>query len=289
MTAANTSRDKTLKVLATDEEALRFWEHVVDPGGIGMPAAIAGELASYTDESVEEVLRKMDSGKDDLKKLWEDSAINPEDPASVASFYRNQMVEAYELANWHCGRTNGTPPLNYAKAALFARAHGLVRALDFGSGIGTGSLCLAEMGCETHSADIAEDLLKIVGHRMRLRGHQSRAIDLLGDEKIEQKYYDIITCFDVLEHVPDQFKKLEELSGYLKIGGYLVINLMKNSFHEDRPMHISSAGNWIAMVRRTSMFPVWNGTDHDIQVLRNSRVGKLRNLAATAVARLRGK
>jgi 2-polyprenyl-3-methyl-5-hydroxy-6-metoxy-1,4-benzoquinol methylase len=287
MTAINDSRTKKVNVLPTDEEALRFWGQVVDPRGIGMPAAIAGELASYTGESVEEVLRKMDSGKDDLKKLWEESAINAEDSASVVSFYRNQIVEAYELANWHCGRTNGNPPLNYARAALFARANGLVRALDFGSGVGTGSLCLAEAGCETYSADIAEDLLKIVDHRMKLRGFQSRTIDLEGINPLPRKHFDIITCFDVLEHVPDQLNKVKELCSYLRNGGYLFINFMKDSYDEGRPMHISSADNWIALVRQTTMLPVWSATNDQVKVLRKSRVGRLRNVAANLASFLK--
>lgn len=280
MTATNDHGETTSSILPSDDEALRFWEKVIDPRGIGMPAAIAGELASYTGETVEEVLRKMDTGKDDLKKLWEESAINPEDPASVASFYRNQTVEAYELANWHCGRTNGTPPLNYARAALFARGKGLARTLDFGSGIGTGSLCLAEAGCETYSADIAADLLKIVEHRMKLRGHASHTIDLMGIVKPKKSFFDMITCFDVLEHVPSQHEKLVELSSYLKPGGYLIVNLMDDSYHADRPMHISSAGNWLSIVRETSMYPIWNKNDHEIQIVRRSRVGRLRNLLA---------
>jgi SAM-dependent methyltransferase len=178
-----------------------FWERVVDPDGRGMPEAIAEDIASFTGETIGEVLVKMERGKVSLKELWDQSGIDVSDPESIASFYRDQFVEAYELADWHSGRTNGVPPLNYARAALFARKNGLSRALDFGSGIGTGSLCLAEAGCEVHSADIARELLAFVGHRFARRGMRTSMIDLNDPERPTKNYYDIVTCFDVLEHV----------------------------------------------------------------------------------------
>src|SRR5437773_2642290 len=109
---------------------------VIDPQGVGLAQAIAADIAAYTGEAVDVVLTKMATGKDDLKRLWEDQGIDQSDENRVVTFYRDQFVEAYELADWHCGRTNGTCPLSYAHAALFARRRRLTRALDFGSGIG---------------------------------------------------------------------------------------------------------------------------------------------------------
>lgn len=289
MIATRLSSKMPAAIMPSDHDAIRFWNQIVDPQGIGMPKAIASELASFTGEPVEEVLRKMASGKDDLKRLWQDSAVRVSDPLSVASFYRSQIVEAYELADWHSGRTNGTPPPNYAKAALFAQNNGLIRVLDFGSGIGTGSICLAEVGCEVHSADVATDLLRVTAHRLKLRGIDYRPIDLLGEERPKLQYFDMVTCFDVLEHIPNQLAKLRELEAYLKPGGCLLVNLMNDSFHHDRPMHISSAGNWLELVRSTAMYPLWSATSHDLQVLRKSRVGRLRNRGAVLVAKLRGR
>ena len=113
------------------EELSTFWLKVVDPARIGPALAIASELAAYTGESIDDVLRKMNTGGDDFNDLWHRATVNTTDERSVASFYRDQFVEAYELANWHCGLTYGSFPLNYAKAALYARRLRLARALDF--------------------------------------------------------------------------------------------------------------------------------------------------------------
>lgn len=265
----------------SQEEALRFWHQVVDPKGIGMAESIASEIASYTGEEVSEVLQKMATGKEQLKQLWDASLIDVADPASVTSFYRDNFVEAYELANWHCGRENGTPPLNYAYAAQFAKKEGLRRVLDFGSGIGTGSLCFASVGCEVHSADIACELLKLVEHRFRLRGFHPVLINLSAGETVRQGHYDLITCFDVLEHVSDQLAKLRELRSYLRSGGYLFVNLTSDSHHEDRPMHISSAGNVLSLIRQSDLVPDWNIGWGESSALVRRPFARLYNYAAT--------
>jgi SAM-dependent methyltransferase len=261
-------------------ELQEFWRAVIDPGQVGMAEAVAEELSAYTGEPIELVLGKMARGKGDLKQLWIDSNINANDSASVASFYREQFVEAYELADWHSGRTNGVPPLNYARAALFARQNGLHRALDFGSGIGTGSLALASVGCEVHSADIASELLKFVGFRLNRRGFAPRLLDLNTGAKPLTQYFDIITCFDVLEHVPDQLTKLRELQTYLRFGGYLCVNLFRDSSDSERPMHISSAGNALELIRKTGMKPQWLNYTGEMQVLERTRTARWRNSIA---------
>jgi SAM-dependent methyltransferase len=270
-------------VITEENEALSFWRNLVDPKHVGMPEALAEELAAYTGEGVELVLGKMERGAEELKQLWIASRIDPNDPASVVSFYRDQFVEAYELADWHSGRTNGVPPLNYARAALFAQQKGLRRALDFGSGIGSGSLALASVGCEVHSADIASELLKFVRFRMERRRFVPRVIDLNTHLRPLNNYYDVITCFDVLEHVPDQLSKLRELQSYLRVGGFLLVNLFPDSSDPLRPMHISSAGNRLKLIRKTGMKPCWSNCWRDQQVLQRTRLARLRNSIAVFV------
>lgn len=262
---------------------LELWRGVVDPDGVGMPDGIAADIASYTGEPVSVVLEKMSRAKHELKRLWEETSVDTSDAASVRSFYRDQFVEAYELADWHCGRENGVPPLNYAGAALFARRKGLCRVLDFGSGIGTGSLCLAEVGCEVHAADVARQLLDFVRHRFARRQRSIRVFDLAAGERPAANHYDLITCFDVLEHIPDQLATLRELASYLRKGGYLFVTLMEDSSHPDRPMHISSAGDVLSLVRRTTLRPVWSHCHGDTMVLMRSRAGRLHSHIASWV------
>jgi ubiquinone/menaquinone biosynthesis C-methylase UbiE len=267
------------------QQLLTFWHRVVDPHGVGLPTAIATDLAAYTGEAVDVVLAKMARGKLDFKRLWQKAGVSVDDSASVAAFYKDQFVEAYELANWHAGLENGEPPLGYALAASLARTSGGTRALDFGSGIGTGAMCLAAAGCEVECADVADALLDFVADRMARHHNPVRTIRLSAGEQPRPSYYDVITCFDVLEHVPDQYAKLRELESFLRPGGFLVINLLEDSSHPDRPMHVSSAGDRLQLIRRTSLRPDWTNYG-EIQVLRKARFGRPLNAVASCVDHL---
>ncbi len=272
----------------SDEEALELWQYALDPDNVGLAEAIAADIASFTDEPIEVVLRRMAEGLHRFKELWRRRTIDARDPESVAGFYREQFEEAYELANWHCGRANGAPPLNYARAALFARANGLRRVLDFGSGIGSGSLAFAKLGCEIHSADVARTLLQFVEHRFRRQRLTPRLLDLNATQPREG-YFDLITAFDVLEHIPDQLATIRRLQSYLRVGGYLLVNLMADSSDEDRPMHVSSAGDWLRMMRRTALAPDWMNCTGQLQTFVYRRSSRLRNLAGTCTDWLEGR
>jgi len=268
-------------------QLLDIWVRAMDPGGVGMPQAIASEIANYTREPAAVVLDRMARGKDEFTQRWMQLGVNVTDRAQVEAFYNQQFVEAYELADWHAGRTNGTPPLSYAHAAHVARTRHLKAALDFGSGIGTGALCLLDAGCDVDCADIATDLLRFVEHRVTSRGRHVHPIALTDGETPRVAHYDLITCFDVLEHVVDPKAKLVELESYLRPGGHLFVNLMPDSSDADRPMHISSAPDWLAWIRATSLVPDWPlfyyGSGAAVQVFVKSAFGKLRNRVASLI------
>jgi len=243
--------------------------------------AVATDLSTFTGESVATVLERMAHGMRDFKESWERSNVDVRNPQSVKEFYRDQVVEAYELADWHCGRTTGQMPLNYARAATFAKEIGAKTILDFGCGIGSGSLALSATGAEVHSADIAQNLLRLTGHRLTRHSYTPVLIDLNGTTRPKRNYYDLITCFDVLEHVPDQLATVRELGGYLKNGGRLIANFAEDSRHPERPMHISSAGNWVRMIRRTSLCPDWAASERlDLPVVIRKPLARLQNAAA---------
>jgi len=270
-----------------ESELAAFWNVVMDPAGRGLATAMADDIASFTGESSEHVLARMERGNEEFSELWTATAVDVGDPRSVEGFYADQFVEAYELANWHAGRTSGSPPLNYARAALLARERHLRRVLDFGSGIGSGALCLSAAGCDVHAADVAKRLLSFTRHRFASRQVDLVAIDLASGERPRYQYYDLITCFDVLEHIPDQRSKLNELASYLRVGGLLCVNLMNDSTNPDRPMHISSAGNWLKLVRSTALLPEWSAFDGEMQVLVRRPTARLRNLVGSLVDRVR--
>lgn len=170
---------------------------------------------------------------------------------------------------------------------FLARDGGCRRVLDFGSGIGSGCLSFPSVGCDVDAADVADRLLEFTVHRTRRHGYTIRPVRLFAGEGPTGPY-DLIACFDVLEHVADQVAKLEELESLLSDRGLLLTNLVDDSFHEDRPMHVSSAGNRLALVRQTGLSPIWPWWLPELQVLEKRRSSRLRNRLARWHDRIQG-
>lgn len=114
--------------------------------------------------------------------------------------------------------------------------------LDYGSGEGYGSALLASAAKSVLGVDID---LAAVAHAREVYGSNSEArFELLTDHRIpaEDATFDLITCFEVIEHVPNPFEVIAELSRLLKRDGILLIstpnkaeysdaNNYKNEFH----------------------------------------------------------
>jgi 2-polyprenyl-3-methyl-5-hydroxy-6-metoxy-1,4-benzoquinol methylase len=83
----------------------------------------------------------------------------------------------------------------------------------------------------------------------------------LFDHKYPDNYFDVVTLWDVLEHVPDPSKTLKEVNRILKKGGLLVVNY-------------PDIGSWIAkLLRRKWMFllsvHLWYFTPKTIKLMLN--------------------
>src|SRR4051794_27208171 len=78
-----------------------WWREALDPQGIGLCEAVADDIGAYTAEPRAEVLAKMREGVESFKQLWLTNKPDASNAEAVAEFYRDQFVEAYELADWH--------------------------------------------------------------------------------------------------------------------------------------------------------------------------------------------
>ncbi|MBE3133092.1 MAG: class I SAM-dependent methyltransferase, partial [Acidobacteria bacterium] len=219
-------------------EAAALWtEALMRPDQRTLLESLAADLAEYTGRPIDEVLADMASAKDRFAARWckDDPAAKGEE--AVRAFYSEDLLEAYELAFWHGGGC-GEPPLNYAAAAMMLRENGASRVLDFGSGIGSGALVLAKAGLQPDIADIARPLLGYASARLQRRGINHRAIDL-NTEAVPSNTYNAVCCFDVLEHVQNPFRVVNQLAQALKVGGVLLCNL-PGTDDGSRPMHITA-------------------------------------------------
>ena len=94
------------------------------------------------------------------------------------------------------------------------------RFLDFGCG--RGGFLVAMDDPSGIGFELGETGTLSVGRSQIKTGH---LLDLIGSPGFEKRSFDLITSFDVFEHLPDLDKYLKALKSLLKPGGHLVITV----------------------------------------------------------------
>lgn len=102
--------------------------------------------------------------------------------------------------------------------------------LDFGSGVGTHAIALAENKNSVTVLDVPGPLLDFTINRFKHRN--LNCIKLNNHDELPENKFDVAICTDVLEHVFDPIKEMDRIYKSLKIGGKLhlqVSQMKKNS------------------------------------------------------------
>lgn len=229
------------------------------PGFDDLRASTVHELGQYAGVSADEVNRRMGSCHSDLADNWNRMVKDPTNNDQLLAFYNADLTEAYELAAWHAG-DGGSYPLKYLAALDFAAKRGAKRILDFGSGVGSGTILFTKAGCQVDYADIATPLLDLVAYRLKVRGLDAKQINLK-TQTPEVGKYDLICSYDVLEHVPDPAAELAKLRSYLRPGGWIIANLFPEGTEAEAvPLHISTIPDVHVFITTTGLWADWYAT-----------------------------
>jgi len=166
---------------------------------------------------------------------WQEK-VAVEDRQSVEQFYDDNETYIYDLMWWHT--LNGdSSPLAYVTALEFAQQQGCRHYLDFGAGVGSGSILFARHGLEVTLADISSSLQRFSQWRFEKREHPAQFIDLK-TSRLPIGAFDFVTAMDVFVHLVDPVETIEHLSDTLKPGGFLFARLAAE-LDEDHPQHIT--------------------------------------------------
>jgi SAM-dependent methyltransferase len=92
--------------------------------------------------------------------------------------------------------------------------------LDYGAGLGRDCIAFSRFGYECFHADLLGRQTEFAAWRYQVRRLRVRIGDVreLPDEK-----FDVVSCYDVLEHVPDPVGVLVDLAWHVAPGGLLLI------------------------------------------------------------------
>jgi len=121
-------------------------------------------------------------------------------------------------------------PLRLSWLKSFVNIEGK-NVLDVGCGGGILAESMAQSGANTTGIDLSEKALKVadlhaleVGARVHYR---SIAVETLAEEQAEQ--YDVVTCMEMLEHVPDPASVVRACAKLCKPGGTLFFSTLNRS------------------------------------------------------------
>jgi len=160
---------------------------------------------------------------------------NPEDPSDYNEKYFERWMQ--DFTDWHVG---------HAKS-LHGRT-GCRTALDAGCGMGNIVRGLTRVGVNAWGLDISEYAVKNCDPEIR-----GRVIwgDLSRDETLPKTIYDLVICYDTVEHIPNPEAVVKNLCGmsgrwlHVKAPDIRGLNKMEGALFD--PTHITgrSIGWWV--------------------------------------------
>ena len=189
-------------------------------------------LHQFLDIDADRLELKFKTAVADLAELgrrdfdWEDAS----------KFYRDRVGEAYlfELATWHL---TSTDYIGDTLRLIGDRARG--RVLDFGGGIGTHAIASALCPEVTHVVycdinPINHNFVKYRIHQLGLSSKITCCTELSPTET-----FDTITCFDVMEHLPEPSQQLLQFHNILKAEGKMITNwYFSKGANQEFPFHL---------------------------------------------------
>lgn len=213
------------------------------PGQPDLATSLVAELADYLEQPVVQVADRCRNAATELARNWQAAA--PSDTAAITAFYRQADTYLYDLTWWHALQAD-TSALIQVQALEAALAHHAHTALDFGSGIGSLGLLLAQHGLAVTLADVQPDLNAYARWRFARRNLPVQVLDLPAPTSatddpppmiLPTAAFDFISAVDVFEHLPDPLYTLAQLVTALRPGGTLFIHLPPgpDTLH---PMHL---------------------------------------------------
>lgn len=220
---ATESRGEERRIQSQSPARVLSWaETLIRPGHDSLYESMVTELAEYLRESPATVAEACAMGAESVAQEWEARQLHKGSPPSeVVEFYRTTKSYLFDLTTFNSEYRHAA-----ALEALvgMAKKRGLTGVLDFGSGIGSVGLFFALNGMEVALADVSEPLLDYVAWRFKIRGLKPRLINL-NRERLPEGAFDVVTAFDVLEHLPQPAETLHTLASCMKAKGLIALNV----------------------------------------------------------------
>lgn len=125
----------------------------------------------------------------------------------------------------------------YALASKLAKGK---RVLDAATGTGFGAFLLAEAGAlKVDAVDLDQAALDMAQRRFGHSAIHYQRVDLDSLEQLPEGRWDVVTCFETLEHLPHPERFLGALKARLAPGAHLLISVPGEAdANENNPFHL---------------------------------------------------
>ena len=182
---------------------------------------------------------------------------NPVTPSEIRAFYASTDHYIWELLVWNATARYDEIYLKPVRE-LMRRwpAEENTRALDYGAGIGTVALIFAKAGYSVTVADIPGPTFDFARARLERWGAHHEPLEVESDEpRLPVRRWDVISCLDVIEHVPDPATLARALIEATTPSGGLAIKADFTTAGEDWPHHLAAVrekfggGRWERFLR----------------------------------------
>ena len=140
------------------------------------------------------------------------------DPAEIQKF--EELASRWWDPESEFAPLHAINPLRTEYINLHSPVKGL-KVLDVGCGGGLISEAMAEFGAEVTGIDMGEAPLSVAKLHLLESGNEVEYLRITAEELAEQRpgSYDVVTCLEMLEHVPDPSKVVAACAELVKPGG----------------------------------------------------------------------
>lgn len=156
-----------------------------------------------------------------VRIAWDAINPNPRDKNKIINFYKSTDSYIYELM-----ASNNVAQTLYSYSVLANKLKDLNvnTILDYGAGAGTLSIILKQIGYNIIYADLTGKTFEFAKWRFKQRNIEIPMINLSENLDLAKLNFDCILCTEVIEHLVDPIKLLNEFSRLLKKNGILVVS-----------------------------------------------------------------